>query len=114
MLELKHISYRVTEAGAEQTILDDVSVAIPDGKLVVFTGPNGNSIFMPASGCLSYENNWEGLHGLYWLNSTENNNWNGDPAADYFELDCQTVKYCTYRAPRCWGLTIRAVIDAGK
>ena len=41
MLELKHISYAVSEAGAEQTILRDVSVTIPDGKLIVFTGPNG-------------------------------------------------------------------------
>ena len=41
MLELKHISYAVTEGGAEQTILNDVSVTIPDGQLVVFTGPNG-------------------------------------------------------------------------
>ena len=41
MLELKHISYSVAEAGAEQAILRDVSVAIPDGKLIVFTGPNG-------------------------------------------------------------------------
>ncbi len=41
MLELKHISYVVHDAGTEQTILNDVSVTIPDGKLVVFTGPNG-------------------------------------------------------------------------
>ena len=41
MLELKHISYAVSEAGAEQAILKDVSVTIPDGKLIVFTGPNG-------------------------------------------------------------------------
>jgi len=41
MLELKHISYSVSEAGAEQAILKDVSVTIPDGKLIVFTGPNG-------------------------------------------------------------------------
>ena len=41
MLELKHISYSVSEAGAEQAILKDVSVTIPDGRLVVFTGPNG-------------------------------------------------------------------------
>ena len=42
MLELKNITYTVSapETG-EQTILKDVSVAIPDGKLVVFTGPNG-------------------------------------------------------------------------
>jgi len=41
MLELKHISYKVSDAGAEQAILNDVSVTIPDGELVVFTGPNG-------------------------------------------------------------------------
>ncbi len=41
MLELKHISYTVSDAGMEQAILNDVSVSIPDGKLVVFTGPNG-------------------------------------------------------------------------
>lgn len=41
MLELKHISYAVSEPEGEQTILRDVSVSVPDGKLVVFTGPNG-------------------------------------------------------------------------
>ena len=41
MLQLKHITYTVSDASGEQTILRDVSVAIPDGKLVVFTGPNG-------------------------------------------------------------------------
>ncbi len=41
MLELRHISYSVTEAGTEQAILRDISVTIPDGRLVVFTGPNG-------------------------------------------------------------------------
>ena len=41
MLELRHISYSVHDGGVEQRILNDVSVTIPDGKLVVFTGPNG-------------------------------------------------------------------------
>lgn len=41
MLQLKHITYTVSDALGEQTILRDVSVTIPDGKLVVFTGPNG-------------------------------------------------------------------------
>ena len=41
MLELKHISYDVNDTGVEQAILKDVSVTIPDGKLIVFTGPNG-------------------------------------------------------------------------
>ena len=41
MLELKHISYSVPSESGAQDILRDVSVTVPDGKLVVFTGPNG-------------------------------------------------------------------------
>ena len=41
MLELNHISYSVSSPEGTQTILRDVSVTIPGGKLVVFTGPNG-------------------------------------------------------------------------
>ena len=41
MLELRHISYTVSSPEGSQTILKDVSLTIPDGKLVVFTGPNG-------------------------------------------------------------------------
>mgnify|MGYP001142467934 CR=1 FL=1 len=42
MLELKNICYTVsTPETGEQTILKDISVTIPDGKLIVFTGPNG-------------------------------------------------------------------------
>jgi len=102
-----------TVAEATELIMEcSKSVVTQNGvKGAVFTGPNGNSIFLPAPGCKSYENNWEGLHGLYWLNSTDNNNWNGDPAANYFEVDCQTVKFVTYRAPRCWGFTIRPVTE---
>ena len=41
MLELKHISYRVSTPDGKQDILKDISITIPDEKLVVFTGPNG-------------------------------------------------------------------------
>jgi len=41
MLELKHISYRVSDPEGETDILRDVSLTIPDHRLVVFTGPNG-------------------------------------------------------------------------
>ena len=41
MLELKHISSRVSTPDGEQDILKDISITIPDEKLVVFTGPNG-------------------------------------------------------------------------
>ena len=41
MLELKHISYSVSTPEGVQDILKDISLVIPDNKLVVFTGPNG-------------------------------------------------------------------------
>ena len=42
MLELKNICYRVhTEDGNDIDILKNISLTIPDNKLVVFTGPNG-------------------------------------------------------------------------
>ena len=41
MLELKHISYRVSTPEGELEILKDINMTIPESKLVVFTGPNG-------------------------------------------------------------------------
>ena len=41
MLELKHISYQVSSEEGELGILNDISLTVPDHKLVVFTGPNG-------------------------------------------------------------------------
>ena len=41
MLELQHICYSVSTPEGVQDILKDVSIVIPDNKLVVFTGPNG-------------------------------------------------------------------------
>ena len=41
MLELKHITFRVRDEGEEKGIIHDLSLRVPDGKLVVITGPNG-------------------------------------------------------------------------
>lgn len=41
MLELKNISYCVSEAANEKGILQDVSLHVDDGKFIVITGPNG-------------------------------------------------------------------------
>ena len=41
MLELQHVTFRVEADGAEKTIIRDLSMTVPDGKLVVITGPNG-------------------------------------------------------------------------
>ena len=41
MLELKHISFDVEDGGEGREIIRDISLTIPDGRLVVVTGPNG-------------------------------------------------------------------------
>ncbi len=41
MLQLKHISYTVSAPEGDLTIIRDISLDIPDGRLIVFTGPNG-------------------------------------------------------------------------
>ena len=41
MLELKHISFLVSSAEGKNEILNDVSLTVPDGTLLVLTGPNG-------------------------------------------------------------------------
>ena len=42
MLELKHLCYAVpSEAEGTHEIIDDVSLTVPDGELLVLTGPNG-------------------------------------------------------------------------
>ncbi|MBR2262880.1 MAG: ATP-binding cassette domain-containing protein [Firmicutes bacterium] len=41
MLELKNISFGVEDDGQEKEIIRDVSLTLPDNKLIVVTGPNG-------------------------------------------------------------------------
>jgi len=41
MLELKNISFSVSTPEGRNDIIKDISITIPDGQLVVFTGPNG-------------------------------------------------------------------------
>ena len=41
MLELKNISFGVDDGGQGREIVRDVSLTIPNGRLVVVTGPNG-------------------------------------------------------------------------
>ncbi len=41
MLELKHISFKVNDGGQDREIIRDISLTLPEGKLVVITGPNG-------------------------------------------------------------------------
>ncbi len=41
MLELKNVSFEVSDTDASKEILHNVSFTVPDGKFVAITGPNG-------------------------------------------------------------------------
>ena len=41
MLEIRNITFRVRDEGEEKGIIHNLSLTLPDGKLVVITGPNG-------------------------------------------------------------------------
>ena len=41
MLEIKNLSFAVSDDDANKEIIKDISLTIPDGKLFVITGPNG-------------------------------------------------------------------------
>ena len=41
MLELKQVSFGVSEGNRDKEIIRNVSLTVPDGRLVVVTGPNG-------------------------------------------------------------------------
>ena len=43
MLELKNVSFQVAEDRGDKEIIRGVSLAVPESKLVVITGPNGGS-----------------------------------------------------------------------
>ena len=41
MLELKNVSFQVTEDKGDKEIIRGVSLSVPENKLMVITGPNG-------------------------------------------------------------------------
>ena len=101
MLELKHISYNVSAPEGEQAILKDVSVDIPDGKWIVFTGPNGGGkttlakiimgLVTPTAGEICY-------------------NGRDITALDITERARLGISYGFQQPPRFKGITVRSLL----
>ena len=101
MLELRDICYSVKENGEELGILDHVSLIIPDGQLVVFTGPNGGGkttlakiimgLVQPTSGSIV----WDG-RDVTGLSITERAN--------------AGISYGFQQPPRFKGITVRKLL----
>jgi Fe-S cluster assembly ATP-binding protein len=101
MLELKHISYTVREDGNELGILNDISLTVPEHKLLVFTGPNGGGkttlarvimgLVKPTSGQIL---------------------WNGEDITDLSitERAKRGISYGFQQPPRFKGITVRTLL----
>ncbi|MCD7721081.1 MAG: protein kinase [Prevotellaceae bacterium] len=71
------------------------------------TGPNGNSIFLPAAGhCLWTSLYWDGDHGYYWSATPDESD-----TRDAYELDICSLYSSQCDASRSNGLSVRAVSD---
>ena len=74
-----------------------------------FTGPNGNTIFLPAAGYRRYaELTGAGYHGIYWSSSLDTDT---PPAAWYFDFNSDSTSV-DYFCSRDSGQCVRAVRSA--
>ena len=75
-----------------------------NGRLV--TGPNGNTLFLPAAGFRWYDTlNYAGSYGYYWSRTLSSGSSNG---AYYLDVDSGYVYWFNY-VHRLNGCTVRAV-----
>ena len=73
MLELKNITFQVNEDGQEKGIIRDISLRVPDGKLMVVTGPNGGGKSTLARLIAGIE---KPASGEIWMDGQNITNWN--------------------------------------
>ena len=101
MLELQHIHYSVETPEGVQHILKDVSLAIPDNKLVVFTGPNGGGKTTLA----------KIIMGLA-IPTAGRVIWNGEDITDLdiTERARRGISYGFQQPPRFKGITVRDLL----
>ncbi len=101
MLELKHLSYAVEEGDGRLGILNDISLTVEEGSLVVFTGPNGGGKTTLA----------KSIMGLVQPTAGEIF-WNGEDITHLGITDRarRGISYGFQQPPRFKGLTVRKLL----
>jgi Fe-S cluster assembly ATP-binding protein len=101
MLELKRLSYAVEEGDGRLGILNDISLTVEEGSLVVFTGPNGGGKTTLA----------KSIMGLVQPTAGEIF-WNGEDITHLGITDRarRGISYGFQQPPRFKGLTVRKLL----
>lgn len=78
---------------------------------ILFTAPNGNSLFLPATNSMDDEFPGPSVEGAYW-SKTLNNSGAGHPWV--FVFNCATEYHVFYDVDRCGGFSVRPVRSTPK
>ena len=102
MLELKNVSYNVSDEKGEKEILTDVSLTLEDGKFLVITGPNGGGKSTLAKLIMGIEKPTGGQIL-----------WNGTDITDMSITERANLGlgYAFQQPPRFKGLTVRELLS---
>ena len=102
MLELKHVSFRVSDERAQAEILRDVRFTLDEGKFFVITGPNGGGKSTLARVIMGIETPTQGQIILNGEDIT---------ALDVTERARRGIGYAFQQPPRFKGLTVRRLLS---
>lgn len=102
MLELKNVSFTVNDGTTDLHIVKDVSLTVPDGKLIVITGPNGGGKSTLAKLIMGIEKPTGGKIL-----------WNGTDITDMSITDRAKlgIGYAFQQPPRFKGLSVRDLLS---
>ncbi len=102
MLELKNISFNVSDEKGEKDIITDVSLTLEDGKFLVITGPNGGGKSTLAKLIMGIEKPTGGKIL-----------WNGQDITDMSITDRAKlgIGYAFQQPPRFKGLSVRDLLS---
>lgn len=102
MLELKNVSFTVNDGASDLDIVKNVSLTVPDGKLIVITGPNGGGKSTLARLIMGIEKATEGQILLDGIDITDKS---------ITERAKMGVGYAFQQPPRFKGLTVRNLLS---
>ena len=102
MLELKNISFNVSDEKGEKDILKDISLTVEDGKFLVITGPNGGGKSTLAKVIMGIEKTTGGQIL-----------WNGQDITNLSITDRAKmgIGYAFQHPPRFKGLSVRDLLS---